>query len=298
MSRVAVFADVHGNMPALEAVLADIAGQRVDEVLVGGDLVGRGPEGSRVVRRIVAEGWRCVRGNHEDYLLGFRYKRVPEKWWTLPEWSAARWMAAELSEADVRYIDALPLTLTSRLEPDLRLVHASPVSTREGLGSWTEEARLREHLAQQKEGLLVCAHTHRPMVRPVGEGLVVNVGAAGLPFNRDTRAQYAIFERRAARRGAAGWKVELRQVEYDLQEIFSIYERTGFLRAGGVTTQLLRLELEHATSFLVPFIEWAQAHDLPPEAATLDRFREEFDPTAPLRPFFSRLDRIRRSPGG
>ncbi len=295
MSRIAVFADVHGNMPALEAVLSDIAAQRVDEVLVGGDLVGRGPEGSRVVRRIVGEGWPCVRGNHEDYLLGFRFRRVPEKWWKLPEWSAARWMAAELNEEDVHYIDSLPLSLTSVLEPDLRLVHASPASTREGLGSWTEEERLREFLAAQEEGLLVCAHTHRPMVRRVGDALVVNVGAVGLPFNRDTRAQYAIFERRTAQPGADGWKVELRQVSYDLGEIFSIYDSSGFLRAGGITTQLLRLELEHATSFLVPFIEWAQARGLRPENSALERFRQEFDPAAPLAPFFSRLDRIRRA---
>lgn len=280
VTRIAVFADVHGNMPALEAVLIDIAAQGVDEVLVGGDLVGRGPEGSQVVQRIAAAGWPCVRGNHEDYLLGFRFRRVPQAWWTLPEWSAARWMSAQLSAADVRYIDALPLALTSTLEPDLRLVHASPASTREGLGSWTREARLREHLEAQEEGLLVCAHTHRPMVRQVGDALVVNVGAVGLPFNRDTRAQYAIFERRAKAPGAAGWEVELRQVVYDLGEILSIYESSGFLRAGGVTVQLLRLELEYAASFLVPFLEWAQARGLRPDSSALERFREKFDPLA------------------
>ncbi len=72
MHKIAVLADIHGNLPALEAVLADIDAQRPDEVLVGGDLVGRGPQGSAVVRCIRERGWRAVRGNHEDYLLGFR----------------------------------------------------------------------------------------------------------------------------------------------------------------------------------------------------------------------------------
>ena len=79
MSRVAIISDVHGNVPALEAVLEDLERRPVDEVIVGGDLVGRGPEGSKVVARIRATGWPNVRGNHEDYLLGFRRGRVPDR---------------------------------------------------------------------------------------------------------------------------------------------------------------------------------------------------------------------------
>ena len=77
MGSIAILADVHGNVPALEAVLADLERHPVDEVLVGGDLVGRGPQGRRAVAMIRATGWPCVRGNHEDYLLGFRHRRVP-----------------------------------------------------------------------------------------------------------------------------------------------------------------------------------------------------------------------------
>ena len=78
MTLIAVLADVHGNVPALEAVLDDIVAQRPDEVLVGGDLVGRGPCGKEVVLRLSELGWRGVRGNHEDYLLAFRHRRVPD----------------------------------------------------------------------------------------------------------------------------------------------------------------------------------------------------------------------------
>ena len=94
MPRIAVIADIHANMPALEAVIRDIEQQEIDEVLVGGDLVGRGPQGSAVVKRIIEEGWAGVRGNHEDYLLNFRRRTVREEWLTAEEWSALRWMAA------------------------------------------------------------------------------------------------------------------------------------------------------------------------------------------------------------
>ncbi len=103
MIRIAVLADVHGNVPALEAVIEDVTSQQPDGVLVGGDLVGRGPCGKQVVRRITEMGWRSVRGNHEDYLLAFRQQRVKRSLADRSEWSAARWMAAELDEAAARH---------------------------------------------------------------------------------------------------------------------------------------------------------------------------------------------------
>lgn len=282
--RVAVLADIHGNVPAFEAVLADLASQGVDEVLVGGDLVGRGPEGSAVVARVRARGWRAVKGNHEDYMLDFRQGRVPDDWQFTEEWSAARWMAAELSAGDIELIAALPPSLASEVLPELRLVHGTPRSNNEGLGPWSSERELSEQLAAVAEPLLVCAHTHRPMVRDLAAGRVVNVGSVGLPFNRDPRAQYAIFERTA--RGLA---VELRQVPYDLAEIFQIYDSSGFLAAGGATARLLLLELEHATPFLVPFLKWADAAQAPREIGRIDEFLAFFRPDEPLSHFYGRL---------
>jgi predicted phosphodiesterase len=291
MPRIAVLSDIHGNVPALDAVLEDLADQRPDEVLVGGDLVGRGPQGSAIVRRIRQLGWTAIRGNHEDYLLSFRRRDVPERWLHDPEWSASRWMAAELDPDDVGFIDALPFSTTSRLAPGLRLVHGTPRSNREGIGPWSSESRLGEHLAEIDEPLLVCAHTHRPLHRRLGGGTVVNVGSVGLPFNRDHRAQYAIFERRDG--ADESWGVELRQVPYDLDAIRRIYRATGFLEQGGITARLLAIELEHAAPVLVPFMAWAEAHEVAPTPAALDRFFENFEPGRPLGPFFDRLAALR-----
>lgn len=282
--RIAILADLHGNVPATDAVLADLARQGADEVLVGGDLVGRGPQGSAVVQRIRATGWRSVRGNHEDYMLDFRAGRVPADWLFTAEWSAARWMASELSPEEAEYIGALPFSLTSAVAPGLRLVHGSPRSAHEGIGSWTSERDLTAHLALVEEGLLVCAHTHRPMVRRLPGGMVVNVGSVGLPFNGDTRAQYALFERTAG-----GWEVELRGVAYDLAETLEIYESSGFLAAGGATARLLKLELENARPFLVPFLKWAEAREVRPEPERIPDFLDFFHPEEPLHTFFDRL---------
>lgn len=281
---IAVLADVHGNMPALEAVMADIDRQRPDEVLVGGDLVGRGPEGSRVVATIRDTGWPVIRGNHEDYLLDFRRRRVPERWLRQRRWAASRWMAAELSAADVEWIERLPASLRSTAAPGLLLVHGTPESANAGLGPWTDDDELRRHLAAVDAEVLVCGHTHRPMDRGLPEGRVVNVGSVGLPFNRDPRAQYALLRRRGD-----GWRVEPRRVEYDRRETLAIYERTGFRAEGGITAELLRLELERATAYLVPFLKWAERADRRPDRPALDVFLAAYDPDLPMHEQLRRL---------
>lgn len=283
--RIAVLADIHGNVPALEAVLADLADQTVDEVLVGGDLVGRGPEGRAVVHRIAALGWRGVRGNHEDYLLAFHRREVPESWWHTPEWAASRFMAADLDGFSLGYAADLPFSLASQLAPHLRLVHGTPASNHEGLGPWSSDGELSASLAAVAEPLLACAHTHRSFERDVAAGRVVNVGSVGLPFNGDPRAQYGLFT--VDPRG--GTTVELRRVPYDRDAIFTRYQSTGFAAQGGITATLLRLELEHAVPVLVPFQRWAEATGRPLETSQVDAFLEFYQPGESLRGFFERL---------
>ena len=282
MTRIAILADVHGNMPALEAVIRDLADQAVDEVLVGGDLVGRGPQGSRVVKRVRELGWPAIGGNHEDYLLAFRHGDVPEEWLHTREWAAARWMAAELDDDDDDWLSDLPFSIA---RPGLRLVHGTPQTNREGIGPWTGDEEVADHLAAVDERVLVCAHTHRPLICEPDAGLVVNVGAVGLPFNRDHRAQYAIF----TAGGDHGWQVELRGAAYDLEEIYRIYESSGFLAEGGVTSRLLLMELEHASPILVPFLEWARHTAVEPDSGALESFLEIFTPGQSLRDFFRDL---------
>lgn len=283
-ATIAVLADVHGNVPALEAVLADIERQRPDEVLVGGDLVGRGPQGSRVIRAIRDAGWPTIRGNHEDYLLDFRRQRVPEHWWSQERWAASRWMAAELSQADVEWIEGLPFSLRSTLEPGLLLVHGTPESANAGLGPWTGDEELRRHLTAVDAEILICGHTHRPMDRRLPEGRVVNVGSVGLPFNRDPRAQYALFHR-----DGGGWQVEARKVDYDRQKTFDLYERTGFLAEGGITAELLEIELRESTAYLVAFLRWTEITERRPDRDSLEIFLSAYDPDLPMHEQLRRL---------
>ena len=167
-------------------------------------------------------------------------------------------------------------------------MHGSPRSNNEGLGPWTGDRQLAQQLDSLEERLLVCGHTHRPMDRAVRNGRVVNVGAVGLPFNRDRRAQYALFHY-----DGSEWTVEPRQVDYDTAELLRIYDSTGFQQAGGLTVELLRLEVQQAAPYLVPFLKWARLTGRKPRASRIADFLDLYDPDEPMHDFFQKLQAMR-----
>ena len=281
---IAVISDIHGNIPALEAVIDDLRAQQVDEILVCGDLVGRGPQGHAVIRRIVDLGWPCLKGNHEDFLERIRQARLRETDLAPSTWPALQWMAADLTAEDDAFIAALPLTLTSASDPRVRLFHGTPSSFSRGIGPWTPNSEFSRCWEAVEETVLVVAHTHRTLQRSVASGLVVNVGSVGLPFNGDTRAQYAIIGEHRDE-----WEVTFRRVEYDQEAFLKVFETTGFLSAGGSYSALLRREVETARSHLVPYMKWCELTKREFTPASLELFLSELIPGESQAAFFERI---------
>lgn len=282
--RIAVLADVHGNLPALEAVLADAEQHAVDELIVNGDLVNRGPQGSAVVARLTALGARLTLGNHDDLMrmLVDRDPALPEEFHDAPFWRANRWCAAELERAGrLDALRALPMTTAVRPSgaPRVLVAHGTPRHYREGLGRRSSDATLSEILEMHPTDVLVGSHTHQPMERRWGRTLVLNSGAVGSPFNGDGRAQYLWL----TLEGGA-WRAEFRRVAYDLRASLEAYETSGYLEAGGLLAQLFRDEVRDARSYLVPFQMWAGTSGEDLNEAAFERFRaarpDRFGPVA------------------
>lgn len=271
--RIAIIADIHGNVAALDAVLADLREQQVDETIVAGDLVNRGPEGAAVLARLVPLGWRTIMGNHEDLVLQFIEGRVDPGWLDDPWWAATRFAAREVAPWR-GYLADLPghLVVQPAGTAPIRVVHGSPRHFMEGIGPLTPTETLDAMLAHVAEPLLACAHTHFAMRRDHAGTTIVNVGAVGLPFNGDPRAQYAILEWAGDQ-----WRVTFRQVAYDRATTEAAYEHSGFLAAGGVSAWLLREELRTARPHLVPFWKYCTDRSLPLDTDSLDLFRAEHD---------------------
>lgn len=167
MTRLAILADTHGNLPALEAVMVDLAGQQVEQVIVAGDLINWGPFSAQVVARVREAGWATIRGNHELILLDYGTPRQPAIWADLAAFPVPHWLQRQLPPALKLAIVLWPDTLVIHPPdaPPLRIVHGSPRDHAEPIYPDITEEVLAPLLAGLAEATIVAGHTHRPMDR-------------------------------------------------------------------------------------------------------------------------------------
>jgi predicted phosphodiesterase len=245
--RIAVISDLHGNLLALEAVLADIEQRGVDEVVNLGDLVSGGLAPAATADRLMELGQHTVRGNHERQVLQNPYERMS---------MSDRLAHDQLTEVHRAWFASLPLT--AEIAPGVLAFHGSPYNDLvylletvepDGARPATEEeitARLGEYASWP---LLLCGHTHLQRQVRLGSGaLVVNPGSAGWPAYDDDKpyphvmesgsphARYAIADNTSG-----SWDAELLAVEYDWEAAARLAESNGRLDvAGQLRTGLAR----------------------------------------------------------
>jgi predicted phosphodiesterase len=272
LTRLAVLADVHGNLPALEAVEADFERIGVDHVVVAGDLAIGAPFTRRVVERALERGWALIRGNNEIYVTDFGSQRARPEWNDPVQFSVLRWAVRELGELR-RLIAAWPDGLVLRYPdaPPVRVVHGSPRSPFEGLTPIAPEETLIERIGGVEENLVVAAHTHLTMDRRVGRWRVLNPGSAGQPLDGCLEAGYMLLEARDGR-----WHPTVRRVSYDVERVLAECERRAYVDECGPIGALVVEEQRTARSRVSPFLRW-RAETCPDEPISFDllaRFRE------------------------
>jgi predicted phosphodiesterase len=274
----AVLADIHGNLPALEAVLADLERVRPEHVVIAGDFVNRGPQSRVVLERIAPLGYPAISGNHDTWLASLaRGEKLPDGWET-PWWTPVRLAVGELTPAWGDWLEKLPFTLRLALpgaDPVL-IVHGSPRGARDGMGRMRSNAQVAEALAGIEEMTVVGAHIHYPYERWMAGRHVVVVGAVGCPFNGDTNAQYGLF-----RWDGVEWRFAHRSVPYDRAPLYAAWRELGYLADGSLASELMMHEHETARTWYVPFWEWAQARGVPRSRAEYERFAAQREPFVP-----------------
>lgn len=278
MPRFAVIADLHGNLPALNAVLSDLERVQPDRVVVAGDFVNRGPQSRAVLERIAPFGFPAISGNHDTWLCTLaRGDHHPLDWgdsW----WTPVRLATAELSLDWVEWLDRLPPTLRLELPgaAPVRIVHGSPRHSREGMGRMRTDAQVAESLAGVEETTVIGAHIHYPYERHIGNRHVVVVGAVGCPFNGDVNAQYGLFTW-----DGDAWQFEHRSVTYDHAPLYEAWHTGGYLADGSFSSELMLLEHRTARTHYVPFWEWCMERGLPMVRDHYEHFAAERPPFLP-----------------
>lgn len=267
--RLAILADIHGNLQAFEAALAHAQAQGVDQIIIAGDIVIGSPDSDRCWQLAHSLGCPLLRGNHERYIADLGSDRADPRWDT-PQYAPLQWAAAQLAAAERAAIAALPPAVRLPDAPDLLVVHASLRSDADSLRAHTPDAELPAMFPGSPPHLIVRAHNHIAATRPWGERLIVTAGSVGLPLDGSPTAQYLLLERRRA-----GWAIAHQAVPYDLEAALARFETSGYLAATGVIGRLYRHELATASYQLVPFLRayqrWSARAPLSLEAA-LARF--------------------------
>jgi predicted phosphodiesterase len=217
--KVAALYDIHGNLPALEAVLAEVELAKPDLVVVGGDIAS-GPMPVETLERLRELGARVrfVRGN-ADRVLDFAVKDTGD-----PEvWPSRLWVAEQLGEEQLDFLQSLPLDEVVDLDGlgPARFCHGAPGSDVETITTLTSEERLKTLLAGVDEPTVVCGHTHVQFDRRAAGRRIVNAGSVGLPYESRPGAYWLV----------AGPDISLRRTPYDLEDAARRILATGYPKA-------------------------------------------------------------------
>ena len=305
--RIAVLADIHGNLPALDAIIADLERRQPDLVVLNGDLINAVPFSPEVIDRVRHTDWLVVRGNDEFYYLNWGTARAAPGSDDPARWGQLHWLIARITPEQGNFLATLPdeRTLYIPGTQPLRVTHGVPGRNRVGFYNEQREAKVAAELHAVGEQTLVSAHTHVQIDRFIADIYsvngedpaalesdphasraphapaanlpprwhLVNPGSVGLPLNRDPRAQYAILEAVSPQEVYGGWRVHHHRVDYDRRPALDAFTATGMLDAGGVISHLFYWELATAEPEIIYFYRWAYQHDLDPDDAPWDTFR-------------------------
>jgi predicted phosphodiesterase len=212
--RIAVLNDIHGNLPALDAVLAEVDQAGVDAIVVGGDLVW-GPMPGETLDRLAAldDRARFVMGNADRDVVEAFDRDAPD------HDAVSSYCAARISAAQRDFLAGLAPTVVLDVDGlgETLFCHGSPRSDTERITTVTPDARLRRIVEGVGQSLVVCGHTHRQFDRRIEAWRVVNAGAVGLPYEGRAAAFWAVL----------GPDVELRCTDYDIDDALQIFRAAG-----------------------------------------------------------------------
>ena len=218
---VSALYDIHGNLPALDAVLEDVARLGVERIVIGGDVV-PGPMPRETLERL--RQLRCpvdfIIGNGELAVLAEAEGKEGGLPASLRE--NLRWNVSEVGPGNLRFIKSWPARLQLQIEGlgKVLFCHATPQNAHDVFTRLTPDDLVLSLLGETDADLIVCGHTHMQFDRQLGELHIVNAGSVGMPFGKPG-AYWLLL----------GPKVELRHTSYDLDRAASLLQQSRYPEA-------------------------------------------------------------------
>jgi predicted phosphodiesterase len=223
---VAFFSDIHSNLPALEAAVADAIKRGVSQMFCAGDITGYGPFPNEACEFLQTCHIEAIAGNYDAKVLRV-VKEGPAAIDDLPQkkQKIVLWTAKHISKLTREYLAGLPAHLDLGFPggDKVLVVHGTPLNNDDDIYPSITERGLKAKMGDVQSDVLICGHTHIPFAKKVGHMLVVNCGSVGQPVDGDPRLAYAIvnFNDDKAARG------HIFRVEYDLDRIIFAMKETS-----------------------------------------------------------------------
>lgn len=241
--RLAILSDAHGNLAALQAVLAEVDRRGPFDTLVGGgDYVLGGAFPSETLALVIERGLECVRGNTDEWLVeaatGGKQPATgytPEQAHTGVLREMDEWAAAHLNADQLEFLKGLPLRweTTGPSGQTIVFVHATPWSTHPGVLPDAPEDVAERMLDEAGSPMLLYGHIHHAYIRTIGDRTLACVGSIGMPFDGDWRPCFAIAED-----DGTGWRMEHVRVPYDQAAYLTALAESGVPNADGTIASI------------------------------------------------------------
>lgn len=270
MTKLGILSDIHGNLPALESVLADLKHFDVDHVIVAGDVINFGPFSRQVAERVIHAGWSVIRGNNEFFLIDYHTPRAPEEWHDPIQFGPIAWLDRQFDASLRTRISSWPDTLQLRFRdaPPIQVFHGTPQSPWTPIYWTLSDAEIETSLETVEAEFVICGHTHLAMDRQVGGRRVFNPGSVGVPLDGIFSASYMILEG-----NSQGWQPTFRRIPFDYEAIFNEFERSGYNQEAGPIGRLT-VEIYRQARPMLGFLRWHKAQR--PAASLSHELVDEF----------------------
>jgi putative phosphoesterase len=220
--RIAFLSDIHANLVAFEAVLADLEASKPEKIIFLGDAATLGPNPRGVMERLRAINCPCIMGNHDAFVLD--RATAPDLDWV------SDWYARQLTAGDLDYLRTFLPTLTIPLDEHTSLLcyHGSPQSNTDQILPTTPGEKLEAMLGSQPAEYYIGGHTHIQMMKQYNGRIIINPGSVGMPFEHvpfpETGPRFLPYAEYGTLHFESGhFGIELRRVPLDLPRLRQSY---------------------------------------------------------------------------
>ena len=223
---ISFISDIHGNLPALEAAVADAKKKGANRIICAGDITGYGPFPDNVCHFLQKGQIPAIIGNYDQKVV----KTAKQGTSSTADMKKKKreillWTVRNINNQNRKYLSNLPHYLDLKLPggKNILVVHGSPVSMEDAIYPSITKLGLEKKLREKRPNVLICGHTHIPFIKRIGGILVVNCGSAGHPVDGDPRPSYALVQVEPGSKPSG----RIVRFDYDRDKIITMLKKTS-----------------------------------------------------------------------